>query len=170
MECKIKPLVERYSLLSCIEENGPHAPDPSLFVCEIDQCAPRTRVPAGLVNDQIINMQVRAASQGMDGSHAHYSYDALSVEGANQFITREGLALDTPQELFLGKLTKLGNDRKSRAPLGGGQTPDSQCNHRVVSRFVKGDGNSTGCLCFNGGPWSTLEVAATRRQRLSWGR
>ena len=53
--------VGRDSLVARIEENGAHPPDPSL----------RTRVPAGLVDEQIIKLQARSASQSMDGPDTH---------------------------------------------------------------------------------------------------
>lgn len=132
MQIELEAFVERYCFRPRVKEYRPHAAGASLVVCEVDKRAARARVPARLINDQIVDVQMRSASQSMYRPHPHHTNNALSVKSCDKLISGEGLTLHPPQKLVLCKVAKLGNNREGQMPFSGRQASNGQRNHEAL--------------------------------------
>jgi hypothetical protein len=107
VENEIEPFVERYRLLPGIQEHGAHPSGASFTVRIVHQSASRACASTSFINNQIVDMQIWTASQGVDRSHAHDAYQSVIEESPDKFIAGICLALHPGNEFVLIQSAQL---------------------------------------------------------------
>lgn len=103
-----------------VQEYGSHAACSRVGLGILHQCPSRAASPHRRVHDQVVNMQVRAARQGVDGPHAQHADDFSILDSGDQLVPGMRLPPDTLQEFCFVQGAELGDDRVRIAPFGGG--------------------------------------------------